>query len=159
MLQYESSPLNEVQRWSEVPQDKPLFESIVVFENFPMDGARSFKDRGLNFVNTDFVIRNNFPLTLRVVPGSQLLLKILYDASRFDADGIAGMLAQLETLLRKIIAQPDCALAELVETLAEADRRRRSMKEEEFKATRLQKLQSVKRKAMGSAQSGGGSEG
>ncbi len=158
MLQYESSPLNEVQRWSEVPQGKPLFESIVVFENFPMDGARSFKDRGLSFVNTGFVIRNNFPLTLRVVPGSKLLLKILYDDGRFDADDIAGMLAQLETLLRKIIAQPDCALAELMETLAEADRRRRSMKEEEFKATRLQKLQSVKRKAVGSAQSASGDE-
>lgn len=156
LLQYESSPLNEVQRWSEIPQDKPLFESIVVFENFPMDGARSFKDRGLSFANTGFVIRNNFPLTLRVTPGSQLALKILYDASRFDADAMAGTLAQLEALLRKIIAQPDCALAELMETLAEADRQRRSLKEEEFKAMRHLKLQNVKRKAVGRAQSGSG---
>ena len=44
-------------------------------------------------------------------------------------------------------------------TLAEADRQRRSMKEEEFKAMRHQKLQNVKRKAVGSAQSGSGGEG
>ncbi|MGE0127970.1 MAG: amino acid adenylation domain-containing protein [Blastocatellales bacterium] len=156
ILQYESSPLNEVQRWSEVPQDKPLFESIVALENFPMDGARSFKDRGLSFVNTGFVIRNNFPLTLRVVPGSRLLLKILYDASRFDADAIAGTLAQLEAMLRNIVAQPEATLAEFMATLAEADRQRRSMKEEEFKAMRHQKLQNVKRKAVGNAQSGSG---
>jgi amino acid adenylation domain-containing protein/non-ribosomal peptide synthase protein (TIGR01720 family) len=156
ILQYESSPLNEVQRWSEVPQDKPLFESIVVFENFPMDGAQAFQDRGLKFVNTDFVIKNNFPLTLRVTPGSRLSLKILYDEGRFDADTIAGTLTQLETLLRNIVAHPEAKVAERLETLAEADRRRRGMKEEEFKAVRRQKLQNVKRKAVGSVQSESG---
>jgi amino acid adenylation domain-containing protein/non-ribosomal peptide synthase protein (TIGR01720 family) len=158
ILQYEGSPLNEVQRWSEIPHDKPLFESIVVFENFPMAGAHTFQGQGLRFVNTDFITRINFPLTLSVVAGSRLLLKILYDAGRFDTDTIAGTLAQLETLLRNIVAQPEVSLAELIETLAEATRRRRSVKEEEFKATRRRKLQNVKRKAMGDVQSGSGDE-
>jgi amino acid adenylation domain-containing protein/non-ribosomal peptide synthase protein (TIGR01720 family) len=158
ILQYESSPLNEVQRWSDVPQDKPLFESIVVFENFPMDGVQSVQDRGLKFVNTGFIIRNNFPLTLRVVPGSRLLLNILYDTGRFDADTIAGTLGQLETLLRNIVSQPEVKLAECMETLAEDDRRRRGKKEEEFKAASRQKLRNVKRRALDGARSGSGDE-
>lgn len=158
ILPYESSPLNEVQRWSDVPQDKPLFESIVVFENFPMDGVQSLQDRGLKFVNTGFIIRNNFPLTLRVVPGSRLLLNILYDNGRFAADTIAGALAQFEMLLRNIVAQPEVKLSECLETLAEADRRRRGMKEEEFKAVSRQKLRNIRRKTMDSTQSSNGDE-
>jgi amino acid adenylation domain-containing protein/non-ribosomal peptide synthase protein (TIGR01720 family) len=156
ILQYEGSPLNEVQRWSEVPQDKPLFESIVVFQNFPMAGAHTFQGNGLRFVNTEYITRTNFPLTLSVVADSRLLLKILYDAGRFDTDTIVGTLAQLETLLRNIVAQPEVSLAELMETLAEAARRRRTVKEEEFKATRRRKLQNVKRKAVDDVQSGSG---
>jgi amino acid adenylation domain-containing protein/non-ribosomal peptide synthase protein (TIGR01720 family) len=158
ILQYESSPLNEVQRWSDVPQDKPLFESIVVFENFPMDGIQSLQDRGLKFVNTGFIIRNNFPLTLRVVPGTGLLLNLLYDTGRFDADTIAGTLGQLETLMRSIVAQPEIKLAECMETLAEADRRRRGVKKEEFKVVSRQKLRNVKRKPMDGSQSSNGNE-
>ena len=37
MRQYEHSPLVEVHNWSDVPRGLPLFESILVFENFPVD--------------------------------------------------------------------------------------------------------------------------
>ena len=37
--QYEYSPLVEIQRWSEVPRDLPLFDSILVFENYPVDSS------------------------------------------------------------------------------------------------------------------------
>ncbi len=146
LRQYESSPLNEVQRWSDVPRDKPLFESIVVFENFPMDGSHAFQGQGLRFINTDFVIKNNFPLTVRAVPGSRLLLKVLYDSGRFDDAAINRILARLETLLRNIVNQPEALLAELLEQLAEDDRQYQSKKEGEFKESRRQKLKGVKRK-------------
>jgi non-ribosomal peptide synthetase component F len=35
--QYEYSPLVAVQGWSEVPPGEPLFESLFVFENYPME--------------------------------------------------------------------------------------------------------------------------
>src|SRR5205085_9811122 len=37
--QYEYSPLARVQEWSEVPRGTPLFESIFVFENYPLGVA------------------------------------------------------------------------------------------------------------------------
>ena len=36
---YEYSPLVEVQSWSEVGRGRPLFESLLVFENYPLDAA------------------------------------------------------------------------------------------------------------------------
>ncbi|MEO0768471.1 MAG: condensation domain-containing protein, partial [Cyanobacteria bacterium J06649_4] len=35
LRQYESAPLTDIQSWSNLPVDSPLFESIVVFENYP----------------------------------------------------------------------------------------------------------------------------
>src|SRR5205823_3450103 len=35
--EYEYSPLAQVQSWSDVAHGLPLFESIVVFENYPID--------------------------------------------------------------------------------------------------------------------------
>jgi len=43
MRQYEYSPLVKIQGWSEVPRSMPLFESIVVFENYP--AVRSVQNR------------------------------------------------------------------------------------------------------------------
>ncbi|MEW6734139.1 MAG: condensation domain-containing protein, partial [Acidobacteriota bacterium] len=37
MRQYEYSPLFEIQKWSEVEPGTPLFETILIFENYPTD--------------------------------------------------------------------------------------------------------------------------
>ncbi len=37
--QYEYSPLVEIQGWSDVPRGRPLFESLFVFENYPVDAT------------------------------------------------------------------------------------------------------------------------
>ena len=39
MREHEQSPLVLVQGWSEVPRGRPLFESLVVFENYPVDAS------------------------------------------------------------------------------------------------------------------------
>ncbi len=150
LRQFENSPLSEVQRWSEMPQDMPMFESLIVFENFPIEGPHTIQDqgKGLKFVNTDFIIRNNFPFTVRAVPGQQLLLKVLYDTSRFDAATVDRTLKHLEALLGNIVAQPEARLAQLLERLAEADGQYQSMREEEFKKFRRQSLKNIKRKAI-----------
>src|SRR6185369_6929678 len=44
MREYEYSPLTNIQGWSEVPRGSRLFDSIVVFENYPLDTASLRKD-------------------------------------------------------------------------------------------------------------------
>ena len=38
---YEYAPLVEIQGWSEVPRGEPLFASLLVFENYPVDRSLS----------------------------------------------------------------------------------------------------------------------
>jgi amino acid adenylation domain-containing protein len=141
LRQYAYSSLNDIQQWSDAPADRPLFDSILVFENYPSEVARYLQADGrelriLRSGRADTFIRTHSPLTLRVVPGERLALRVLQDANRFDAP---TLLRHLELVLRTMAAQPDLRLAPLLDLLAEAD-------QQAFQESSRQKLKAVKRK-------------
>ncbi|HEX7240703.1 MAG TPA: amino acid adenylation domain-containing protein, partial [Longimicrobiaceae bacterium] len=60
----EYSPLAQVQRWSEV-QGAPLFESILVFENFPVeDAVREMPQREFEVETVEGREQTDYPLTI-----------------------------------------------------------------------------------------------
>jgi len=111
--QYEYSPLVEVQGWSQVPRGTPLLESIMVFENYPLN--ISLGQQGGNIEIGDFraVGSANYPIILEVVPGSNLSIRTLYDYRRFDVLTITRMMGHYKTLLESIAANPDRRLADI----------------------------------------------
>ncbi|HYX15543.1 MAG TPA: amino acid adenylation domain-containing protein [Nostoc sp.] len=112
--EYEYTPLVKIQGCSEVPKDLSLFESIVVFENYPIDV--SLRQSDLNFEIKDFhsFEKTSYPITLTVIPGEELLLKITCDDSdRFDTDTITRMLGHLQTLLEGMVTKTEQRLCEL----------------------------------------------
>jgi amino acid adenylation domain-containing protein len=111
--QYEYSPLVEVQGWSEVPRSLPLFESLVVFENYPSDASLQEKIHNLKVENIRSLETTNYPLTVMAMPGSELTLKIIFDRSCFEDSAIARMLGHLQTLLEGMTANPERKLSEL----------------------------------------------
>lgn len=113
LRQYEYNPLIDIQGWSEVPRGVSLFDSIVVFENYPVDPGVRQLNLNLEVGNIRTFGNTNYPLTVTVIPGSELLLKIGYVCDRFHSDTIARMLGHLETLLLNIVAKPDRRLSEL----------------------------------------------
>jgi amino acid adenylation domain-containing protein/non-ribosomal peptide synthase protein (TIGR01720 family) len=113
LRQYEYSPLVQVQGWSAVPRGQPLFESLLVFENYPIDAAVWDMTSELVIQDVRATEQTNYPLTLVVVPGGELALGIGYDRRRFDAVVITRMLGHLATLLPGIAAGSDRRLAEL----------------------------------------------
>ncbi|WP_460207482.1 amino acid adenylation domain-containing protein [Scytonema sp. NUACC21] len=110
---YEYSPLVQVQGWSDVPRGLPLFESIVVFENYPVDASLREEGGSLEIRNVGAVEQTNYPLTLAAAPGKQLSLHLSYDCRRFDATTITRMLGHLETLLCGIVTNPEQRLSDL----------------------------------------------
>src|SRR6185369_14592999 len=64
--QYEYSPLVEVQRWAGVPGGVGLFDSVIVFENYPVGGGEGAVRRevGVELEEVATVERTNYPLTL-----------------------------------------------------------------------------------------------
>ncbi|HYN85682.1 MAG TPA: amino acid adenylation domain-containing protein [Pyrinomonadaceae bacterium] len=119
--QYEYSPLAQVQAWSEVPRDLPLFESVFVFENFPVHFSEGAQDSPVEIQDVWIVERANYPLTVVAVPGPELKLVAFYDRARFDDATIDRMLGHWRTLLEDVAARPEQTLRE-VRLLPDAER-------------------------------------
>ncbi len=113
MRQFEYSSLVDVQGWSEVPRGANLFESIVVFENYPVNGLLNQPDSELRIGGVRIAERTNYPFTLTVIPGEELTVKVMYDCSRFSSPVIEMVLRHLEALLRNMAADPEQVLARL----------------------------------------------
>ena len=111
--QYEYSPLVEVQRWSEVPRGLPLFDTLVVFENYPLESSLQKRVQNLEIESVISFEKTNYALTLTVVPGEELALKISYNSNRFEDAAIARMLGHLQVLLEGIAANPHQPLKNL----------------------------------------------
>jgi amino acid adenylation domain-containing protein/non-ribosomal peptide synthase protein (TIGR01720 family) len=111
--QYAYTPLVKIQAASDVPQGMPLFESIVVFENYPISTTANSSADGVEIVAIDSYEQTNYPLTLVAVMESELLLKLSYDTSRFTADLIERLLDHCQNLLLGIATHPDCQIHQL----------------------------------------------
>ncbi|MGH1392468.1 MAG: amino acid adenylation domain-containing protein [Trichormus sp.] len=113
--QYSYSSLVDIQGWSSVPRGTSLFESLLVFENYPVSIESVIKsfDQTLQIEDTQGVEKTNYPLTLTVIPGRELLFKVSYDVSYFDAATISRLLGHLKTLLMSMVNEPEQRLSQL----------------------------------------------
>lgn len=111
--QYEYSPLVQIHEWSEVPRGQPLFQSILVFENYPMDTALQERCGKVEIRHIRSAGKTHYPLTLVAEPGTELALLINYDSPRFDASTISRMLEHLRTLLEGMVANPQQRLIDI----------------------------------------------
>jgi len=113
LREYEHSPLVEVQSWSEVERGRPLFESLLVFENYPLDKDALKKNLSLDLEDVRSFDRTNYPLTIVAIPADELCLQALYDRRRFTDDSMERLLGHLQTLLESIAARPSQRVGQL----------------------------------------------
>jgi amino acid adenylation domain-containing protein len=118
---YEYCSLVQIQGWSEVPRTQPLFDSLFVFENYPLDSAQFTQTADLKISGFRFHEQTNYPLNFVISPSAELHLKLLYDPRRFDRATIERMMNHLRTLMAGIVANPEQKVSRLP-LLTEAER-------------------------------------
>jgi amino acid adenylation domain-containing protein/non-ribosomal peptide synthase protein (TIGR01720 family) len=107
---YSYTPLVAIHGWSELPPREPLFESLVVFENYPMGKSLEERTRAAAIADVQLFERTTYPLTLTAAVGPQIPLKLSYDTTRFEHADILRMLGHLENLLSGLAADPQQTL-------------------------------------------------
>lgn len=109
----EHTPLVKVQEWSDIPRGLPLFESLLVFENYDLN--TTLRAQGGAWANRQFRLleQTTYPLTLNGYLDAELRLKISYAKHRFDDQTIGRMLDHLQTLLESMATNPAQKLAAL----------------------------------------------
>ncbi|HKR11861.1 MAG TPA: amino acid adenylation domain-containing protein [Pyrinomonadaceae bacterium] len=109
---YEYCSLANIQGWSEVPRGLPLFESVLIFQNIPLDIASS-ESVGLKVLGIKTTERTNVPLAVIVEPGEQLRFRIVYQRSRLDDVTIDRIAENLQRTLTSITANSAAQLSTL----------------------------------------------
>ena len=122
MSQHEFCGLTQIKRWSELRGSLPLFETLMIFENWAGDlgnwnGIVEVQDcQGGQ-------IGQGYPITIVIEPeGGQLTLCILYDERRVDRATALRLLEHLRLIVEFIPSHPASKVGDLP-ALIEAERR------------------------------------
>ncbi|HZM75259.1 MAG TPA: amino acid adenylation domain-containing protein [Candidatus Limnocylindrales bacterium] len=112
--------LAQLHGWSDLPAGVSPFDSLLVFENYPINDEAA-AEHGLRVRDLNAIESTNYPLTLVASPGSRLRLELGYDPDLFDEATVERMAAHLTQLLHGITG-PTYSLGE-IDILPEAERR------------------------------------
>lgn len=113
--------LSDIQRAAGLGE---LFDTLVVFENFPVDeDAKAEPVPGLRVTAAEGIDATHYPLTLAVLPGARIGLHLEYHPDCFDEPAAQVVLDRFVRLLETAVAAPRGRVAEL-DALTEAERTR-----------------------------------
>jgi len=122
LLRHQHAPLAEISTLAEMPSGQPLFETILVYENYPLSGQLFERMESLGMSELRAWDKTNYPLTLAVSPGPHPVLQMVYDRRRYSAFAIDKLLGHLMNLLGAFPQNAERTLGEL-SLLDEAERR------------------------------------
>ena len=111
MREHEHTPLGRVQAWSDIEKGQPLFDSILVFENFDLGEVMQGRGGAWTQRVVELYERTNFPITVAAYAGTvRLRIKIEFDSDKFSRATVQRMLGHLRSLLVQFGATPDALL-------------------------------------------------
>ena len=91
-----------------------LFDTLVVFENYPVDRSSVSTDAaGLQVSHVTGHDATHYPLTLMAVPGEELELRFDYRGDLFERASIESLSGRLMRLLEAVAAEPEQAIGRL----------------------------------------------
>jgi amino acid adenylation domain-containing protein len=91
--------LADIQAWSDAPHDRPLFESLMVFENYPIDRSALLERSDLEISAITTHERTNYPLTVVAIPGDALEIRVMFDPAAVSEKSAERIFAMIESVL------------------------------------------------------------
>ncbi|GHJ11330.1 hypothetical protein TPA0907_56970 [Micromonospora humidisoli] len=106
-LPSEHTSLADITGWSELPPRQPLFDSILVYENYPVDEQTRDALGGLSstVLRVDEII--HFPLRCVVNPGPPFEAQLRYDRRRVRPEQVARIAQNLAIVLTGMVTAAD----------------------------------------------------
>jgi len=140
---FEYSSLARIQSWSPVPTGTPLFDTLFVYENYPVEHAWREQSE-LRVEQASASVQTNFPLAIEVAGrGSDLGITVAIDSARVSP-ALGGFIRDgFQAVLSRVLAAPDITVGALLDGLDEfavGDTR-------QLRSGRRESLQSLRRAA------------
>ncbi|MGE2721052.1 amino acid adenylation domain-containing protein, partial [Mycolicibacterium celeriflavum] len=109
-LEHQHLALSDIHR---ITGHDKLFDTLFVFENYPIDTAAILGDQQLSVTDVSFRESTHYPLVVQAVPGQELGFRIEYDSDVFGAAEIAALGKRLETVLVAMATDPGRRLSQV----------------------------------------------
>ncbi|MDT5101961.1 MAG: glycopeptidolipid biosynthesis protein [Mycobacterium sp.] len=109
-MEHQHLALSEIHR---VTGQDQLFDTLFVYENYPVDIGAPLGDDGLaiaEFRNREY---NHYPLAVQVLPGTDLRLRVEFDTDVFDTADVGLLVERLRRVLVAMIADPGRQLSSI----------------------------------------------
>jgi len=107
---YEYVALSQIQTWCATN-----IRSLFVFENYGQPDL--FNNDSLSITNFKSGLTTNYPLTIAIQPGEQLVFSIIYDTNYLSTEQVTKLLEDWQKLLTESIAQPQRQLFALLQQI------------------------------------------
>jgi hypothetical protein len=111
------TPLPQIQAWTGIPWRLRLFDSLLVFQNYQVDETALRLGEDIEIQNLVGPDRTNYPMTVFVLPGSEIELRVAYDGQRLAPARVVRMLDDFEAVLTRLAAQETGLVAHLLEAV------------------------------------------
>jgi amino acid adenylation domain-containing protein len=114
LREFEYCSMEQILVWSGMPRTVPLFESMLVYENYPSDPLGMSGESVLGVREASLKEAGNFALTLFVSQrGDRMSLRLSYHWDRFSAQAAGRIVAGLEALILAVLENPEARLGDL----------------------------------------------
>ena len=116
MRQFEYCSTGQIHQWSQFPGSRSLYESIIVFENYPGNTGRppSILSEAQTY---NIGAQTRYALNILVVTRDGMELLIVFDRARFDEANVSNLRRHFVALCEAIVANPEQDLATLVQKI------------------------------------------
>ncbi len=111
--EYQSTPLVDIKSYSRVDSKEELFDTLVVFENYPLDQAMLNGDNHIRIEEYSMTEMTNYKLTLTLTDFKGLELQFKYDSSIFDDTEINRMVKHFENIIINIMENEGCSIGQI----------------------------------------------
>lgn len=120
-LAYEYCSAGQIHQWSELPSGKSLYESLVVFENYPLSPETIIPDNiPLTIEDTRALgAQTAYALTILITPGPELKLQLIHDQRRIDKTSVQHIARHLLLLFHIVVENPQIPIQTLIESIAD----------------------------------------
>ena len=143
--EYEYASLARIQGWSALPAGTALFDTLFVYENYPVEQAWRGQTE-LRLERASAAAWTSFPLGIQVAgSGSDIVVTIDVDRARVPSALGRFVRDGFEAVLSRVVAEPDGRVGTLLERLDELALGPDSNGVRQLRGARQQSLQALKR--------------
>jgi hypothetical protein len=109
--QFQHTPLQDAQRYTGIQGD--FFDSLLVFENYPVSKVISSKKWSVDIENVDMHDPAIYPLTILINSAEKLRVSFYYNSSVLDESYLKDIRSHFHSVLREITENADCRIKDI----------------------------------------------